>query len=191
MEPGRDAPVTDSSVSFPSRKTNSGRRGVWVYNISGTNILAGLVPTDASTTEPTSTVQSAPTTEAVPEENEDFSTETPLEFQPRYPEAEVIASEYGEPDPESGGPVTEPGHRDHSQTTEPLSSPVGSTVEPREPPRPPHAEPGVPPVDPLQSRYLHPDSARPQTVTVDEDEDLDLDGNLPLSVWTEPPGSCC
>ncbi|XP_029009403.1 nidogen-1-like [Betta splendens] len=230
---GKHFPTTteeEASVRELTEKTNSGRRGVWVYDISGTHIAAGLVPSDLSsaepTTDPTSTIQPALMIQEVPEENEDFSTETPLEFQPRFPEAEVITPEYSESGPEdpdhiepdlfeAGKPETEavtaanthptqPELRHRGQpkttnpthaapeTTEPLYSTVGSmhpeqaeSTEPTEPLPPAHIpESGVPTFpavhpmpdpDLVQSRYIHPDSAQPQMVTVDEDEDLDID----------------
>nr|XP_020475953.1 nidogen-1-like [Monopterus albus] len=128
-----------TSVRELTEKTNSGRKGVWVYEISDSldTITPGQVPSlpeeeeeettelpeEEETTElpvcalsyamtmlprhpdegqevdlSTYETQSTMTTEApVLEGKEAFSTETPTEYLPRYPEAETVTPRFIEP----------------------------------------------------------------------------------------------
>ncbi|XP_042243705.1 nidogen-1-like [Thunnus thynnus] len=218
----------ETSVRELTEKTNSGRSGVWVYEIGSSpfffDITPGMVSSlpdeeDASETPvtmlprkpdeqqevdfPTYETQTTMTTEAVPEDKEEFPTETPAEYKPSFPEAETVTPGYAEPETE------EPEYEDldqvepeypESETVKPLytnpervpsrypdqtktRNPQISETQPRYTiPEP--TEPRYPDPDPVKPRYTNPEPVQPvpphsrpqqpQIVVVDEDEDLDV-----------------
>ncbi|KAF3688158.1 Nidogen-1 [Channa argus] len=112
----------ESSIRELTEKTNSGQKGVWVYEISPSlSIIPGLVSVpleEENVTElatephvnmfPSQThdqqevemsTQSAITTQTSEEENDEYSTDDAIEHQPSYPEA-VVTSVYTEPENE-------------------------------------------------------------------------------------------
>ncbi|KAJ4945298.1 hypothetical protein JOQ06_013825 [Pogonophryne albipinna] len=86
----------ESSISELTEKTNSGQKGVWVYEIGSSPffvaITPGVTPEDEEAIEPHSTVLPRQTEESQVEE-----IPTANEYQPIYPESETDEPDY-EPD---------------------------------------------------------------------------------------------
>ncbi|XP_069543616.1 nidogen-1-like, partial [Brachyistius frenatus] len=178
--------TTDDEISIRelTRKTNSGRSGVWVYEIGTSpffvDITAGMVsssPEDGDATEPPVTM--------LPRQPDDFSTdesrstkttEIPRKYQPSYPEAEIATQGYTKPAatvaPTSPLPERvqqrhpdqpESRYPDQTETRDPVSEPVQpryTIPEPSEPRRPP-VQPRYPDPDPVQPRYTNPEPIQP------------------------------
>ncbi|XP_040001081.1 nidogen-1-like isoform X2 [Xiphias gladius] len=165
----------ETSIRELTEKTNSGQKGVWVYEIGASPFFAAItpgmapsLPEEEDTTEPPLTMltrqpdeyqevdfstyetQTTMTTEAAPVEKEEFPTETPTEYQPSYPEAETVTAEYAKPETEEPD-YEEPGQFEpeypESETVIPTyTSP--ESVQPRFPDQP---EPRYP--DQTEIRY--------------------------------------
>uniref|UniRef100_A0AAQ6AFF5 Nidogen 1b n=1 Tax=Amphiprion ocellaris TaxID=80972 RepID=A0AAQ6AFF5_AMPOC len=100
--------TTDDEISIRelTKKTNSARNGVWVYEIGATPIFIGIAPgmvtrspeDNDATVPPTSSITyetfTSKTTEAAPEEKEEFPTVFPSEYHLRYPEAENVTPQH-------------------------------------------------------------------------------------------------
>lgn len=179
-----------SSFLFPTRKTNSGQNGVWVYEIGSSpfflTITPGMVsilPEDEDATKLPVTMlprqpdeqpefstyepQTSTTTEAGPDEKEVFPTDTPAEYPPSYPEAETITPGYAEPETE------EPDYKEPGQSvsefpeSEDVTPSYTSTIVPRypdppEPRYPDQTETRYPVSEPLQPRYTIPETIEPR-----------------------------
>uniref|UniRef100_A0A673CCT6 Nidogen 1b n=1 Tax=Sphaeramia orbicularis TaxID=375764 RepID=A0A673CCT6_9TELE len=153
--------TTDEEISIRTltEKTNSGRRGVWVYEIGASPIFLGITSGILST---------------VPEES---TTKPPITMLPRLPDEpqEVFMT----PETQTTEAIPE---EDQELLTVPPSSSETHTVTPE----PETDEPEFSPVepDPAGPRYTSPEQVRPipphprpqhpQIVVVDEDEDLDI-----------------
>ncbi|CAB1429295.1 unnamed protein product, partial [Pleuronectes platessa] len=178
----------EASIRELTEKTNSGRKGVWVYEIGPSRffatIIPGLVPglhEDEGTTGPpvtvlpdrpdeqqevevsTDTTQTMVSSEAATEEKEELPTESTTGYQTGSTEAEGITPGFVKPEHEEQFPESE---------TVTYNSP--ERVHPRYPDNP----------EPVQPRYISPEPVlpvpphsqpqHPQVVVVDEDEDLDV-----------------
>ncbi|KAF7652844.1 hypothetical protein LDENG_00091450 [Lucifuga dentata] len=175
----------ETSVSELTKKTNSGRSGVWVYEIGSLPIPLGIIPGTATTEEDvgvttvqvTYETQTTIPTEVVPEEEEfvtvtptqyptdetatpmysDYTTEEPEyeEGEPEYPYPETVTSRYIVPE---RAPTRYP---DLAEPTHPVSEPF----QPRHPiPSTEHQhppEPRYPDPDPVKPRYTHPEPVQP------------------------------
>ncbi|KAM7394805.1 hypothetical protein PAMP_021585 [Pampus punctatissimus] len=203
----------ETSIKELTEKTNSGRIGVWVYEIGSSPfffaITPGLIsslPEEEDTSKTPVTMlprrpdeqqevdsiyetQTTMTTEAVPEDEEEFPTETPTEYQPSSPEAEATP-EYVEPETEEPEYVDPgqvgPEYPESETVTPTYTNP--ETVQPRysnqtESGSSP-VEPTYPDPDPVEPRYTNPEPVQPvpphsqpqhPQIVVVEDEDLDVD----------------
>uniref|UniRef100_A0A8D3DW80 Nidogen 1 n=1 Tax=Scophthalmus maximus TaxID=52904 RepID=A0A8D3DW80_SCOMX len=109
----------EASIRDLTEKTNSGRKGVWVYEIGPSGFFAAIIPgivpnfpeEEEVTTKPPVTmlprkpdeqqeVDFSMTTETAPEEKEAYPTEAPTEYQTGDPEAETVTPGYVTPEPE-------------------------------------------------------------------------------------------
>lgn len=158
--------VTDLlSFMYPTRKTTSGQKGVWVYEIGSSpfftaitpGIVSGLPEEGEDATElPVTMLPRQPdehevvfTTyepQGVPEEWEfptETPTETPTEYQPNYPEAETITPGYAKPETEE----PDYGEPDQFETEYPESETVTPAYT-----YPERAQPTY--LDPSEPRYL-------------------------------------
>ncbi|KAM7419941.1 hypothetical protein PAMA_016848 [Pampus argenteus] len=204
----------ETSIRELTEKTNSGQNGVWVYEIGSSAFFFAITPgltsiheeEDSSETPVTMLprqpdeqqevdssyeTQTTMTTEAVPEDKEEFPTETPTEYQPSSPETEAVTPEYVEPETEEPEYVdlgqVDPEYPESETVTPTYTSP--ETVQPKysnqtESGSSP-VEPTYPDPDPIRPRYTNPEPVQPapphsqpqhpQIVVVDEDEDLDVD----------------
>uniref|UniRef100_A0A8D3EE43 Nidogen 1 n=1 Tax=Scophthalmus maximus TaxID=52904 RepID=A0A8D3EE43_SCOMX len=103
----------EASIRDLTEKTNSGRKGVWVYEIGPSGFFAAIIPgivpnfpeEEEVTTKPPVTmlprkpdeqqeVDFSMTTETAPEEKEAYPTEAPTEYQTGDPEAETVTPGY-------------------------------------------------------------------------------------------------
>ncbi|XP_029312925.1 LOW QUALITY PROTEIN: nidogen-1-like [Cottoperca gobio] len=192
----------ETSIRELTEKTNSGQNGVWVYEIGSSpffiSITPGMVsslPEDEDATEPPVTMLPRQTekSQVVPEENDEFPTETPNDYQPIYPEAETIAPVYVEPVTEESdyeGPGQFESEYPESETVTPAYTQKVQPRYPSEPRYPYQTETKYPVSEPLQPRYNNeprysdleevqpvPPYSRPgqpQIVVVDEDDDLNV-----------------
>uniref|UniRef100_A0A671VDF2 Nidogen 1 n=1 Tax=Sparus aurata TaxID=8175 RepID=A0A671VDF2_SPAAU len=219
-QPGTYFRVTtdeETSIRDLTEKTTSGQRGVWVYEIGSAPFFVAItpgvnsdLPDEGNTTEPPATVLprqpdevnfTTKETQVVPEQKQEFPTESPTEYPesesmepevvegpgqsgPEYPESETVTPTYTNPErappryPEPSEPrypVSEPlePRRTIPETTQPRYSPI----EPRYP-------------DPVQPRYTNPEQVQlvppysrphqPQIIIVDEDEGLNVNGESKL-----------
>ncbi|KAM9313558.1 nidogen-1-like, partial [Pholidichthys leucotaenia] len=203
---------TEISIAELTKKTNSGRKGVWVYKIGSSPIFVrvtpGIVDTsreDKEATKPlttmspqqpselpeesfsTYTTQMVTTTEAKPEENEEYQTEIPSKNKPTYPESETVTPGYHKPETEvaqyeeqgyfESETVTstftttdqtfsdelEPRHSDETKTRYPATESLQArytTPEPAEPTYIP-AEPRYLDPEPVEPRYTNPEQVHP------------------------------
>lgn len=161
------------TLHFPSRKTNSGQRGVWVYEIGTspffTSIHSGETDEldfedfEESTPAPTTTVP----VPVIPEREREWEGdyEEGPDYPPVHPPYETVTEDWEEetPDPPTQAPQV---------PVDPGQFPVYR--------RPTYPEPSYPepprfpePVQPEPRRPSQPE--RPQVVVVDTD-DLDVDG---------------
>ncbi|KAI4832472.1 hypothetical protein KUCAC02_015439 [Chaenocephalus aceratus] len=168
----------ESSISELTEKTNSGQKGVWVYEIGSSPffvaITPGVTPEDEEAIEPQSTVLPRQTEESQVEE-----IPTANEYQPIYPESETDEPDY-EPDFETVTPEYTDFERAEPRYPEPSEPSEPRYPEPSEPRYPEPSEPRYP--EPSEPRYPEPVQPvppynrpqQPQIVVVDEDEDLNV-----------------
>ncbi|XP_034722409.1 uncharacterized protein LOC117941512 [Etheostoma cragini] len=173
-------------------KTNSGQRGVWVYEIGSSPIFVAITPgmvtalPEGDATEPSVTMlpRRPEKPQAGPEENDEFPTETPVEHRPVTAEyAEPVTEDYPDypeypesetptyTEPERADPTypepSEPRHPDPSETTYPTFEPLQPTVPETTLPRyPERTETTYPVSEPLQPRYTVPENTEPRYSTV-------------------------
>ncbi|XP_035022947.2 nidogen-1 [Hippoglossus stenolepis] len=177
----------EASIRELTEKTNSGRKGVWVYEIGPSRffvtIIPGMVtglPEEKGTTEPpvtvlprqpdeqqeedfsTYTTQTTMSTEAATEEKEEFHTDSTAAYQTGY--TETVTPGFVKPDNEEEFPESE---------TVTYNSP--ERVHPRYPDHPEPVQPRYISPEPVQPGPPHSQPQHPQIVVVDEDEDLDVD----------------
>lgn len=162
-------PFTDT-ILLPTRNTNSGRQGVWVYEIGASPyffaVTPGMVSSLPEASRPPATMlprqpdeqqevdfttygnRTSMITEAAPESGEEFPAEAPTESQTNYPEEETITP----------GLVTQETGEAEQERLDPVESetPTYTNPEPIQP---------APPADREQHH---------QIVVVDED--LDVNG---------------
>lgn len=176
---------------YPTRKTTSGRKGVWVYEIGSSPFFTAITPGTVSdlpeeeegATEPPVTmlprqpneqqevVFSTYEPQEVPEEEDELPTETPAEtpteYQPSYPEAETTTRGYGETDNEE----PDDGEPDQIETQYPESESVTPTytypertqpTDPSEPRYPDQTETAYPVPEPVQPIYTIPETIEPR-----------------------------
>uniref|UniRef100_A0A4W6DIF0 Nidogen 1 n=1 Tax=Lates calcarifer TaxID=8187 RepID=A0A4W6DIF0_LATCA len=153
----------ETSIKELTEKTNSGQRGVWVYEIGTSWLFAGITPGMVSKTE-----------------------EPEYEEPGQYPESETVTPTYSSPERVQPRYLDQPEPRypEETATRYPISEPpqprytVPELTEPRYSP----VQPSYP--DSVQPRYTNPDPVQPvppysqpqhpQIVVVDEDEDLNV-----------------
>ncbi|RVE76570.1 hypothetical protein OJAV_G00010130 [Oryzias javanicus] len=195
----------ETSIMDLTKKTNSAKNGIWVYKISGSSGFNGIKPGLASSSAEdkqmnelqeldlsTFESETVKTTEATPDDAQEFPTETPTED--KQPEVKTIT-------PQSTKPQTQkPSYEDRVEQEDPDSEPAAPTYssQPKDsgrtatesptyqtltqkPDIPKIAEP-PPDTDPVQRRFTnlgsvqpHSPGQYPQVVVVDEDEDLNVD----------------
>ncbi|XP_076585706.1 nidogen-1-like [Chaetodon auriga] len=178
----------EASIRDLTEKTTSGQKGVWVYEIGSSPFFAAItpgmvsaVPEEMDSTEPPVTMIprqpdeqqevtfSTYEPQTVPEEKEEFTTETPTEYQPSYPESETVTPGYGEPQTE------EPDHEEpgqfkpeypESDTVPPAYTDSESAqpryLDPSEPRNPDQTITSYPVSEPLQPRYTIPEPTEPR-----------------------------
>lgn len=144
--------------------------------------------------------ESTMTTEAVPEENEEFSTDTPIEYQPTYPDAEVITPVYNEPETEEPD-YEEPGQFEPGYPESETVTPTYAGPEAFEPTYPHQPDPRYPdqtvtrhPIsEALQPTYTVPQPSEPRYPPVDprypNPESIQPRYTNPESVQPVPPHS--
>nr|XP_046187905.1 nidogen-1-like [Oncorhynchus gorbuscha] len=183
----------ETSVRQLSEETNSGRRGVWVYEIGTSPIFYSIIPGQVTNLSPEEGMAGGQM-ESVPEfpprntgeqqeiefppyehEEEEETPEQelpptvhPVQYQPRYPVVpEPPQPSYSEPTQPSYPEPTQPSYPEPTQP---------SYLEPTEPRYPEPDQPRYPePVQPAQPQPPHYEPQTPQVVVVDEDDDLDVD----------------
>ncbi|XP_071359223.1 nidogen-1-like isoform X2 [Trachinotus anak] len=177
----------ETSIKKLTEKTNSGRKGVWVYEIGASPIFVAITPgmvanlpeEEMGTTEPTATTEppvtmlprqpdeqqevdvssyetTMMTTEAAPEEKEEFPNETPTEYKLGYPEAEAITPGYAEPETEEPD-YEEPDQFESEYPESETATPIYTSPETLPPRYPDQTETGYPISEPLQPRYTIPE----------------------------------
>ncbi|XP_054865985.1 nidogen-1-like isoform X2 [Amphiprion ocellaris] len=189
--------TTDDEISIRelTKKTNSARNGVWVYEIGATPIFIGIAPgmvtrspeDNDATVPPTSSITyetfTSKTTEAAPEEKEEFPTVFPSEYHLRYPEAENVTPQHNisgteepeneEPDQEyteseTVAPTSTNTERVHSRYPDPPETRYPDETKTRYPipetsqPRYTNPEPSQPRYSPFAPRYPNPDPVEPR-----------------------------
>ncbi|XP_071032922.1 nidogen-1-like [Oncorhynchus clarkii lewisi] len=189
----RIATDNETSVRQLSEETNSGRRGVWVYEIGTSPIFYSITPGQVTNLSPEEGMAGAQI-ESVPEfpprntgeqqeiefplyehEEEEETPEQelpptvhPVLYQPRYPVVpEPPQPSYSEPPQPSYSEPTQPSYPEPTQPSYP---------EPTQPRYPEPVQPSY--LEPVQSAQPQPPRYEPQTpqvVVVDEDDDLDVD----------------
>ncbi|AWP05023.1 putative nidogen-1-like [Scophthalmus maximus] len=170
----------EASIRDLTEKTNSGRKGVWVYEIGPSGFFAAIIPgivpnfpeEEEVTTKPPVTmlprkpdeqqeVDFSMTTETAPEEKEAYPTEAPTEYQTGDPEAETVTPGYVTPEPEEpeyeAPGQFEPEYPDSGTVTSTYRAPAGDP-----PSYPEQTETRYPISDPLQPRYTSPEPSEPR-----------------------------
>uniref|UniRef100_UPI003AAE572C nidogen-1-like n=1 Tax=Centroberyx gerrardi TaxID=166262 RepID=UPI003AAE572C len=174
----------ETSIRELTEKTNSGRRGVWVYEIGTSPFFVAItpgvttdLPAEGDVGEPVVTLsprqpggqqevefppyEAQTPTPAAAEEEEGFPTVSPVEYQPRYPEPETVTPTYAEPE------TVEPEYPEPDQIEpeypDPETVPPRFTDPARAGPRYPDlVEPRYPDSEPNQPRYINPDPVEPR-----------------------------
>nr|XP_033480923.1 nidogen-1-like [Epinephelus lanceolatus] len=161
----------ETSIRELTEKTNSGQNGVWVYEIGSSPFFFAITPglvtslsEEENATEPPVTMLPGQPEEPqlVPEEKDEFPTETPNEYQPSYPEAETVTpgfieSETEEPD--------YPEYPESETVTPPYTNPERAQPrypDPSQPRYPDRTKTGYPVSEPLQPRYTVPEPTEPR-----------------------------
>ncbi|KAI3352670.1 hypothetical protein L3Q82_020124 [Scortum barcoo] len=134
----------ETSISKLPEKTTSGQKGVWVYEIGSSPFFVAITPG------------------LVTADEQEFTTETPTEYQPTYPETSTPG--YAEPETEEPD-YEEPEYPESETVTPTYSSPERTTpkyTEPSEPRYPDKTKTGYPVSEPLQPRYTIPENPEPR-----------------------------
>ncbi|KAK2817579.1 hypothetical protein Q5P01_025770 [Channa striata] len=173
----------ETSIRELTKKSNSGQKGVWVYEISRSiSITPGLIsvlPEEENVTEPATkppvtmlqrrgndqqqvemSTQSMTAMQTTPDENDEFSTDTSIELQPSYPEAEIVTTVHPEPENE------EPDDEEPDQL-EPEYELVTPTYLSPEGVEQTYSDKTVTASEPSQSTYNIPEASEPQYFPVE------------------------
>ncbi|XP_064804130.1 nidogen-1-like [Oncorhynchus masou masou] len=154
----RIATDNETSVRQLSEETNSGRRGVWVYEIGTSPIFYSITPGQVTNLSP-----------------EEGMAGGQMEYVPEFPPRNTGEQQEIEFPPYE--------HEEEEETPEPELPPTVHPVQykPRypvvpEPPQPSYSEPPhyLEPVQPAQPQPPRYEPQTPQVVVVDEDDDLDV-----------------
>ncbi|KAM8772103.1 nidogen-1-like [Acanthopagrus schlegelii] len=187
-QPGTYFRVTtdeETSIRDLTEKTTSGQGGVWVYEIGSAPFFIAIapgvnsdLPDEGDATEPPVTVLprqpdevnfSTKEPRVVPEQKEDFPTDSPSEYLPSYPESETITPGYAEPTTEKTE-YQEPGqsgpeYPESEIVTASYTNPERAQPrypEPSEPRYPDQTEPRYPVAETLEPIRTIPETTEPR-----------------------------
>ncbi|KAE8300659.1 Nidogen-1 [Larimichthys crocea] len=171
----------ETSVRELTEKTNSGRSGVWVYEIGASPFFPAITPGMVSDLRDKEAATEPPVTmlPRQPDEQQEvdfttyaplFPTETPAEYQPSYPEAETITPTYAEPetqepDEEELGQF-EPEYPEYEIVT-PMYTESAQPRYTSEPRYPDQTMTPYPDSEPLQPRYTTPETTEPRYIPLE------------------------